>query len=149
MDNIIYRKFTATYVTVLFITFTLSASTVSQSLEDFFGWSFFFFIYVGAVVLIYANLVSFGIEFVLNGGLKTRTYTNSFVFIFMHVIFGVLPIFVSGLSWFLWLSIFASLLYACVDRWVWKRSVGGKRTWLIVFLPLFPLLIGLTASVFN
>ncbi|KMJ57283.1 hypothetical protein AB685_17960 [Bacillus sp. LL01] len=143
MDNMLYRKFTAFYVSTFIISILISASSFGQGepiyLDSFLGWTYILLFVVGGIILIYGNLISIGIEYVVNRWMKG----NSIIFILLHGLLGGLPVIWSQ-HWMLTLyASGAALLYALVDRWIYYRSSRDKHTWQvhtiapILFLILF------------
>ncbi len=143
MDNMFYRKFTAFYVSTIIISLFISAGSFGQGqpvyLDSFLGWAYILIFVVGGIILIYGNLISIGIEYVVNRWMKG----NAIAFILMHGVFGGIPV-VWAQQWTLTLyASGAALLYAFVDRWIFNRSNKNKHTWPVhtvapvLFLILF------------
>ncbi|UOY92518.1 hypothetical protein MUG87_19245 [Ectobacillus sp. JY-23] len=67
MSNYFAKKATATFVTVslsscLFGAFSIE-DTVYEKGAAFIGWFFLFTLYIGAIVIVYGNLVSIAVDF--------------------------------------------------------------------------------------
>ncbi|OCA92602.1 hypothetical protein [Pseudobacillus wudalianchiensis] len=143
LGSIFLRKlittFVATLITSIFITFfTLkdSDSEITYNLgNEFLGWSSVFIMYVGGIILIYGSIVSIGIEYLQRKWFKKHDW----LYVLLHGIFGL----ANGLLFQYWIlalhGMLAALLYACVDRWLYKRASKNKKSIKMFFLA--PLLI--------
>ena len=56
------RKLIATFVTTILVAMVISLLNIDMAIYEqgnhFVGWTFFFFCYVGAVILVYGNIIS-------------------------------------------------------------------------------------------
>lgn len=137
--NMIGRKmittgFVTAMVPISMGLFTLYDSGVSYHMgNDLMGWSFVYLMYVGAIILIYGNIVSIGVEYAQ----KKWFAGNQWLYIFVHGIFGLANglFFLNGMMAVIGMA--AALLYAFVDRWILFQSAKQKNVEDIVLVPIF------------
>ncbi|WP_246202568.1 hypothetical protein [Virgibacillus doumboii] len=133
------RKLITSFAAITIISISLGYMTLVDMDSPYnmgnkvMGWTFFYGMYVGPIILIYGNAVSIGLEYVQNKWFRQ----NNVLYILLHGVFGL----ANGLlfqSWnFALLGITAALLYAIIDRWVYKRldhQQGVKQFFLIPVL---------------
>ncbi|WP_066387185.1 hypothetical protein [Neobacillus mesonae] len=140
MSNLIIRKLTATFFTTTFISMLFSIITVNTTAEivynkgeHFVGWFFIFFMYIGAIILIYGNLVSIGIEYI------QRRYfqQNDLLYIVIVGLFGLANgVFFQERTLAIY-GMLAAVLYGVIDKWLSRK----KRRGVIVLLPIALLLL--------
>ncbi|WP_433750408.1 hypothetical protein [Falsibacillus pallidus] len=138
----IVRKFTATFFTTSLLSLILAGTYLSFSVfspntgDHLLGWSLFYGIYIGAIILFYGNLVSFFIEW-LQG--KWDWITQWF-YILLHGVFGL----ANGLLFESWMLGFegaiAAIVYAAIDRWVYFRQKKDKGMGIKLFY-IFPIAV--------
>lgn len=97
------------------------------------AWSLVYFIYVGAIILIYGNIVSIALEYAQ----KKWFPGNHWLYIVLHGVFGLVNgvFFLNGLLAIFGLAV--ALLYACIDRWMLFQSVKQRSVKLILLIPIF------------
>ncbi|CDQ41968.1 MULTISPECIES: hypothetical protein [Virgibacillus] len=132
VKTIAERKLTTSFVTSVFIsslfasTFILNSSEDAHFLEGFFGMFILYGIYIGAIVFIYGNLVSVGLEYLKKRGFIKFTW----LYILLHGLFGL----ANGLLFQLWilglLGMIVAILYGSIDRWLHARTRKRKKIWM-------------------
>lgn len=96
------------------------------------GWAYVYILYVGAIILIYGNLVSIAIEFMQAKGFLKADWK----FILLHGIFGLpLGILFQSVLGALY-GFCAAMIYAIVDRVILVRKRKGKRNRLFYLFPI-------------
>lgn len=106
--------------------------TIYEQGNHFVGWTFVFFLYVGAVILVYGNIISIGVE------LLQRKYfvRHKWLYIGILGIFGALfGIVYEEMS----LAIFgfsAAIFFAFLDLWLRKYSYKTKQLFFLILSPL-------------
>lgn len=139
--NLLKRKLTVTFVAVMMTSIVLAFLTIDgmdsepayNMGHDFLGWTFVFAIYAGAVILIYGNLVSVGIEY-----LQQKGFVKQHFYIVLHGIFGsAIGLLFQEPMFALYGSVIA-VFYAFIDRWLLRRIRAQKKIWIFY---LFPILI--------
>lgn len=145
MGSLIIRKLITTFVTtivtsILFAFFTLkeSHSKIIYSLgNEFMGWFFIFFMYIGIIILIYGNLVSIGIEH-----LQRKWFIqHDWLYVLILGIFGLANGLLFQASIFALYGMLAALLYGGIDKWLYKRSSESKGIKMFFLLPIASLLL--------
>ncbi|MDF0728946.1 hypothetical protein PY093_20240 [Cytobacillus sp. S13-E01] len=147
MSDLLKKKLISTFVSTAFISILMSALLVHGQEYGlgaaFAGWTLMYGMYVGAVILIYGNLVSLGVEYLQHKWFKNNTW----VFIALHVFFGLIGGFVLEFSFFTVFGVMAALFYACIDRWIFRRKKENKGILWFVLTPV--LLFGLLSGYFQ
>ncbi|RWR14010.1 hypothetical protein [Siminovitchia fortis] len=137
--NMIGRKLiTTVFVTAMvslamgwFFTFHDSGASYHMG-DDLIGWSFVYAMYIGAIILVYGNIVSIGLELAQ----KKWFSRNQWLYAVLHGVFGLAnglfflngPLAVIGAV--------AALFYAFVDRWILYQSAKQKNVDYIVLIPI-------------
>ncbi|MFD1040399.1 hypothetical protein ACFQ3N_18645 [Virgibacillus byunsanensis] len=138
MTSLIYRKIITTFATTALFSIGLAFQYAGYSQigynqgNQLMGWSLFYGIYVGAIILVYGNLVSLAIEYVQR---KWFTHLN-WLFILLHGIFGL----ANGILFQQWvfalMGMVVALTYACIDRWIYSRVSKEKSMKLFILIPI-------------
>lgn len=135
-ENFFHRKMTATFVTTITLAMILSCFSIRDNGggttdygEAFLAEAMLYGLYGGVIILVYGSLVSALIEFVMNRWFKI----NSWIFILLHGVFGLIMIEVPILSVF---GIAAALFYACIDRWIFSRKSLEKQISIFALTPV-------------
>ncbi len=140
-ENIIVRKMTATFFTTMMTSMILafwymSAATNEepsyQRGESFLGWTFLYTLYVGAVVLVYGNLVSGVIEY----GQKKGFIKHNWLYVLCHGLFGLLFGFLFKESGLAVTGMAVAVLYALIDRWMCARENDSVSIKLLFLSPI-------------
>lgn len=122
----IVRKMTAafftTMMTSMFLAFWyISPGMIGESLYrlggNFFGLTLFYALYVGAIVLLYGNLVSGAIEY----GQKKGLIKPNWLYVLCHGFFGLLFGFLFKAPGFAITGMVVAIFYALIDRWLYAR----------------------------
>lgn len=106
-----------------------------ELVQGFIGWVLVYALYVGAVILIYANLVSVLIEL-----LRNRFNLNSFTYILLHGLVGALTGGVVSKSAFVALCIAGiAILYVLIDYWQMTQGDESRSIKYILLVSLLPI----------
>ena len=142
IGHLLKRKITVTFVVTIVTSIILAFLTVNSMKDEtayglgssFLGWFAVFGIYAGAIILIYGNLVSIGIELLQKKGFIRKTW----IYILLHSVFGSANglLFKEPLLGLYGMA--AAVFYALIDRWLYKRTNARKR---IRFFYLSPIII--------
>jgi len=130
------RKLIATFITTTFIAMFIALSNVDMASygqgNHFVGWTFFFCLYVGAVILVYGNIISIGVE------LLQRKYfaRKKWLYVGILGIFGALFGIVYEEMPLAIYSFFIAIFFALLDLWLMKNSYKTKQLFLLIFSPL-------------
>jgi hypothetical protein len=135
-ENFLQRKITATFfttVTLAMILALLSLSDIGAGTSDY-GEAFLFAtmlygLYGGVIILVYGNLVSALIEFVMNRWFKRNTW----IYILLHGVFGLIMLGDPILAVF---GVGSAILYACIDMWIFYRIRNEKRIKMLMLTPI-------------
>jgi hypothetical protein len=131
--SMIYRKFVTTFVTTMTICFIFAFIGAVQG-EHFLGWFIIYIMYVGTIVLLFGNLVSFVVEYL------SKNYFS--LYILLHGVFGGLALGIPFKNMEAALvGIGSALLYGCIDRWLYKRTEKYKSTKMFFLVPIMLFLI--------
>lgn len=120
--NLIKRKLSSTIATTIIISCLLAFFGPQAEYEEekqFLGWFLFFFIYAGITILVYGNLVSIVIEYLL------RKWLNriGWLYFLLHGIAGlILSIFFKEID-LVYYVVVTALLYSVIDRLIYTRRV--------------------------
>lgn len=139
IGTIIKRKLIATTVSTIVTTGLLTFFSVQDRPEEiynqgnqFIGWFFIFFLYIGVIVLIYGNLVSVGVEYI-----QRKWFTlHDWLYVFIVGIFGSVIGVVLEEKTLGYAGMLAALLYAVLDKWLDKRGTTNKRVKMLFLVPL-------------
>ncbi|WP_409300241.1 hypothetical protein [Peribacillus sp. SCS-155] len=141
-SDLIARKITATFVTTIIPSFILGALYISQANDadhnkyhqgsSFLAWSAIYVMYIGTIVLVYGNLVSLGLEYIKN------RWSNNHVrlYVGLHGVFGLANGFIFRETALAFYGMAAALLYACIDRWVYKRMEEQNDIKMFYLIPV-------------
>ncbi|WP_455662807.1 hypothetical protein [Pradoshia sp.] len=141
VQSILVRKMTAAFFMTMMTSMILAYWYVSAATsgeppyqlgESFLGWTFLYALYVGAVVLIYGNLVSGAIEYGLKKGLIQHTWLYVLCHGLLGLIFGCLfkePLLaITGMA--------VAIFYALLDRWLFARANDAVSIKLLLLSPV-------------
>ncbi|MFD1361265.1 hypothetical protein [Lentibacillus salinarum] len=140
--NLLKRKITVTFVVTVVTSIFLAFLTVDPMKpepaynmgHDFLGWASMFSLYAGAVILIYGNLVSVGLEYLLQRGAIKRNLS----YMLLHGVFGSAIGLIFQEAMIALFGAAIAIFYASTDRWLLNRMKHQKKIWLFY---LFPILI--------
>ncbi|MGB5947067.1 MAG: hypothetical protein WBG45_13440 [Paenisporosarcina sp.] len=143
--SLIMRKLITTIVATIIFSIMLAfgnqsgndLDSVYNQGNDFIGWFIIYFLYIGVIILIYGNLVSVCIEFVQRKWFQQHDW----LYIVLHSIFGL----VNGVFFqektLAFFGVLAALLYACIDRWLFKRELNSTSVKILFVLPIISLFL--------
>lgn len=139
-NQLFKRKMYSTLLSSVLITILLSLSaffSLGEGTEyhrgnSYLGWVFLLFMYIAPIILLYGNVVSLIIEFVL----KKMHLEKRGLSLFLHGLFGL----ANGMLFSSWIyaimGAIAALSYVLIDRWVSKRLQEKKRMTSYILAPL-------------
>ncbi|AKO92511.1 hypothetical protein BEH_10670 [Priestia filamentosa] len=137
----VFNTFSVTLLVSCLLSFLYMIRSVETSVNDyklaqgFILWLFVYSLYVGAVILIYANLVSVLIEL-----LRNKFNLNSFTYIILHGLVGALTGGVVSKSTLVALCIAGiAILYALVDYWQMTQGDESRSIKYILLISLLPI----------
>lgn len=142
--SLILRKLTTTFVAttifsavLAFISFKDGFEFVYNQGNQFIAWFFVYLMYIGMIILIYGNLVSIVIEYM------QRKWFHQYDWIYV-LILGVFGL-ANGLFFqertLALLGMFAAVLYAIIDKWLYQRNLKNKSIKMFFLIPIASLLI--------
>ncbi|MCZ8532184.1 hypothetical protein [Psychrobacillus psychrodurans] len=133
--SFISRKLIATFVTTILVAMVMSLLNIDMTIYEqgnhFVGWTFFFSLYVGAVVLVYGNIISIGVE------LLQRKYfvIHRWLYVGILGVFGAL----FGIAYKeMTLAIagfLSAIFFALIDLWLIKNSYKTKQLFFLILSP--------------
>ncbi|MGE6486797.1 hypothetical protein [Paenisporosarcina sp. NPDC076898] len=144
IGSLIFRKLITTSVTTIIFSLLLASLnligreeiTYNQG-DQFIGWFLIFFMYIGVIILIYGNLVSVGIEYLQRKWFKRHDW----LYVLILGFFGLAnQIFFQELQMAI-VGVLAALLYAVIDKLLYRRMTESKSLKLFFFIPITSLLI--------
>lgn len=150
--SMLNRKLTVTYVTTLVVSMILASWYIAVGLKGeppyqigkaFLSWTFFYSLYVGAIVLFYGNLISVGIEGLQKKGLIPHTW----LYVLLHGVFGLASGFLFQEPLLAIAGMIVALFYAWVDRWLYARANVQRSTDMFYLFPVIA--CGLLFGVFQ
>jgi hypothetical protein len=143
MGSLILRKLTTTCVAATIFSVLLVFFSIKDGFEfvynqgnQFIGWFFIYLMYIGAIILIYGNLVSIGIEY-----LQRKWFQQyDWLYVLILGVFGSANgiLFQEGTLAFA--GMLAAILYAIIDKWLYKRNTKGKSVKMFFLIPIALLL---------
>ena len=144
-DYFITRKVFSTFVATAITSIVMSLIWITDSWfespynrgHDFLGWALIYFMYVGLIMLVFGNLVSISVEYIQN---KWFVH-NDWLYILLHASFGLANGIWLQSGMFAVAGMGAAVLYAVIDRWIYKRLEEDKGTISFIYVPI--LLYGL------
>jgi len=130
------RKLIATFVTTILVAMVISLLNIDMAIYEqgnhFVGWTFFFFCYVGAVILVYGNIISIGVE------LLQRKYFSRLKWLYVGIlgIFGALFGIVYEDISLATFCFFIAIFFAFLDLWLMKNSYKTKQLFILILSPI-------------
>ncbi|WHY66838.1 hypothetical protein [Neobacillus sp. SuZ13] len=139
IGNFMKRKLIATSVSTIVTTGLLLFFSIQANPEDvynqgnqFIGWFLFFLIYIGVIVLIYGNLVSIGVEYIQRKWFRQHDW----LYVLIVGAFGSVIGVVLKEKTLAFYGMFAAILYAVIDKWLYKWASKNKRVKMLFLFPL-------------
>lgn len=143
--SFILRKLSTTFVTTTIFTFLLvMAFRFVDGFEfgynqgnQLIGWFFFYFVYVGAIILVYGNVVSIVVE-----KLQTKWFpVHNWLYILILGVFGLANGLLFPSAPFAFLGMLAAILYGIMDKWLYNRMIKNKSIKMFFLIPIVLILI--------
>jgi hypothetical protein len=136
--QMIRRKFLATLASTLICSLILSLfetfngnGPLYNSGNHLLGWSVVYFMYIGAIILIYGNLVSIGVEYLQKKWFRDRDW----LYVVILGLFGL----ANGLLFSEFLMAFsglaAAVIYGVIDVWIAKRMKRNQSIKIVAIAP--------------
>ena len=125
--SLVKRKITVTYVTTVVISIIFACLYMSSRVKmenpynlggEFLSWLIIYSMYVGAIVLIYGNLVSIGLEY----SHKKWFIKHTWLYVLLHGMFGLLNGLLFQETALALAGMVVALFYALIDRWLYVRE---------------------------
>ena len=133
--SFISRKLIATFVTTILVAMVMSLLNIDMTIYEqgnhFVGWTFFFTLYVGAVILVYGNIISVGVELLQ----KKYFILHRWLYVGILGVFGALfgiaykemTLAIAGFS--------SAIFFALIDLWLIKNSYKTKQLFFLILSP--------------
>ncbi|WP_346726685.1 hypothetical protein [Bacillus suaedaesalsae] len=142
--SLIWRKVVTTFVAAVIFSAILGYGSEGaiQQVEynqgnQFIGWTFIYFLYIGVIMLIYGNLVSIGIEYLQSKWFRKQDW----LYVIILGVFGL----ANGLLFqevsFAILGMIAAILYAVIDKWIYRRMLKDKGIVWFIIVPVVAIFI--------
>ena len=140
IGNFMKRKLIATSVSTIVSTGLLTFFSIQANPEDvyiynqgnqFIGWFLIFLVYVGVIVLIYGNLVSVGVEYIQRKWFRPQDW----LYVFIVGAFGSIIGLVLEEKTLAYYGMLAAILYAVIDKWLYKRGTKNKHVKMLFLIP--------------
>jgi len=144
MGRLILRKLTTTFITTMIFSLAPVLLNVKNGFEfeynqgnQFVGWFFIYFIYIGLIILIYGNFVSVMIE-----SLQRKWFQHyDWLYILILGFFGLTNGLLFQERTLALLGMIAAIVYGLIDKWLYKRELKNKSLKGFFLFPLTVLLI--------
>ncbi|MGM9986257.1 MAG: hypothetical protein ACI35O_03410 [Bacillaceae bacterium] len=145
IEQLIIRKSATTFFTTtifsLLLGFLISSHDRSEFVynqgNQFFGWFFIFFVYSGAIILLYGNTVSIVIEY-----LQRKWFQRyDWLYVLILGIFGLASgIFFQERTLALY-GMLTAVLFAIIDKWLYRRQTASKGVKMFFIIPIVTILL--------
>jgi hypothetical protein len=142
--DLIKRKFVTTVLATMIASMLLSFYAIKSNTEyvynqgeQFIGWFFVILMYAGAIILIYGNLVSIVVEYVQ----KKWFEKHDWLYVVILGMFGLANGFIFREVSFAFYGMLAALLYAVIDRWLYRRETEVTNVKKVLFAPAASVLL--------
>lgn len=144
-ENIFVRKLLTSIISTAILSLALALIYANDSEpaynrgNDLMGWSMVYMMYIGAVILVFGNAVSFSLEYVQSKWKRQHHW----LYILLHGLFGSAnTLFFGGLGFgYVYLGIIAALVYAIIDRGIYYRFSKQKGVTLYILIPVLVYLL--------
>lgn len=138
------RKLVTTFAATTIFSVVLSFFSLQDSSKilynqgnQFIGWFFVYFMYIGVIILIYGNLVSIGIEY-----LQRKWFQRlDWLYVLILGVFGLGNGIIFQESTLAIYGMLAAILYAIIDKWLFKRNTNSKVVKMFFLIQIVLLLI--------
>lgn len=137
--SLMMRKLVTTIAATTWISLLMSIFSFGDYSEilynqgnKFIGGFFFYFIYIGAIILIYGNLVSIGIEYLQGKWFPQRDW----VYILILGVFGLANGLFFQIITLAFYGMLAAMLYGIIDKWLYRRDLDYKSIKILFLIPI-------------
>ncbi|WP_102349220.1 hypothetical protein [Bacillus sp. Marseille-P3661] len=137
--NLIIRKLTTTFVATTIFSLVLVFFSIIDGFElpynkgnQFIGWFFIYLMYIGVIILIYGNLVSTLIEYMQRKWFRQYDW----LYVFILGVFGLANGLLFPSVTFALLGMVAAILYAIIDKWLYRRHLSSKNIKMFFLIPI-------------
>ncbi|MBT2701471.1 hypothetical protein J7E79_29915 [Bacillus sp. ISL-40] len=142
--SLIIRKLVTTIVATTIFSVLLSffgikgiSEIVYNQGNQFIGWFFIYLMYIGVIILIYGNLVSIVIEY-----LQSKWFQrHDWLYVLILGVFGLANGIFFQERTLAFYGMLAAILYAIIDKWLYKRNTKSKSVIMFFLIPIASLLI--------
>ena len=133
--SFISRKLIATFVTTILFAMVMSLLNIDMTIYEqgnhFVGWTFFFSLYVGAVILVYGNIISVGVELLQKKYFVLHRWLYVGILGVFGALFGIaykeMTLAIAGFS--------SAIFFALIDLWLIKNSYKTKQLFFLILSP--------------
>jgi hypothetical protein len=139
VGSLIWRKVISTYVVTAFFSALLaffyiknSTDVVYNQEEHFVSWFILYFMYMGCIVLLYGNFVSIFIEFLQ----KKYFHHHDWLYVLILGAFGLANGIIFQEITLAIYGMLAAILFALIDKWLYKRKQRSKRVHMSLLIPI-------------
>ena len=141
VKRLVKRKITVTYVTTVVISIIFTCLYMSSRVKmenpynlggEFLSWLLIYSMYVGAIVLIYGNLVSVGLEYLHKKWFVKYTW----LYVWLHGMFGLFNGLIFQAPALALAGMIVALFYALIDRWLYVREKVQPSTKMFFLFPV-------------
>ena len=141
VESLVKRKITVSYVTTMVTSIFLAYLYMDDGIKagtpynlggEFLGWLSIYSMYVGAIVLIYGNLVSVGIEYLQEKWFIKHTW----LYVLFHGFLGLLNGLFFQETTLALAGMVVALFYAFIDRWLYVRDKVQQSTKMFFLFPV-------------
>jgi hypothetical protein len=144
LGSYIVRKLITTFVSTFmfsillaFLSFHDRSETSYNQGNAFIGWFLIFFIYSGAIILIYGNLVSVAVDYLQRKWFKHKDW----LYVFILGVFGLVNGVFFQEATFALFGMLAAILYALIDKRIYKRRLENKSIKMFLLMPIASLIL--------
>ncbi|MDF9759410.1 hypothetical protein OKW24_001183 [Peribacillus simplex] len=140
-ESLVKRKITVSYVTTMVTSIFLAYLYMDDGIKagtpynlggKFLGWLSIYSMYVGAIVLIYGNLVLVGIEYLQEKWFIKHTW----LYVLFHGFLGLLNGLLFQETTLALAGMVVALFYAFIDRWLYVRDKVQQSTKMFFLFPV-------------
>ncbi|SDN27990.1 hypothetical protein SAMN05518871_104154 [Psychrobacillus sp. OK028] len=138
--SFVSRKLIVTFVTAILVAMIMSLFNVDLTIYEqgnhFVGWTFVFFLYAGAIILVYGNIISIGVELLQRKYFARHKWLYVVILGLLGALFGIfyeerlLAVF----------GFFSAVFFAFLDLWLIRSSFKTKQLFFLILSPMLTLL---------
>lgn len=143
ISSLIVRKLITTIVATIICSAPLayfyinSSNFIYNQGNQFISWLFIYSMYIGVIILIYGNLVSIGIEHLQRKWFPQKDW----LYVLILGVFGLANGIVFQVSILALYGMSAAILYALIDKWIYKRISKNQSVKMFFLIPIASLLL--------